>query len=398
MERESELLLALLRWALAGGAAEVAPALPAEGWRELPWLIRKHGVAGYLAPLIGPLREWGVPPEFVEALNREAQAGRLRALRTSGELIRLLGRFEEAGVRVMPLKGPSLSQRLFGDLTRRSSVDIDLLVEEGALADAERLLRDGGYTPAAPLAELPPNHGRHQRRVEHEALFLPGRADGVAVDLHWRLFQDPALMPWSFDRLWRSAVDERFRSVTTRAFDRPLLTTYLCAHGTVSCWFKLKWLCDLHPLLDGLSEEEGERLMAVAESASAARCVLHGAALAERLLHTRIPESIRRRCSGGWRLSRDLRFLERSALEPEFSQEKRRPLARARQMLFKASFYGGVEALSVLMARGLVPVRHFALMPLPDRLFGLRFLLSPVVHGWALLRAVRRRGTGGKMG
>lgn len=384
-DAESRLLLALLRRSLVEGEASAADLFAsARGvdYQRLLWLIGEHGVAGYL-----PASLEGAPTLFVEALAARRRAARLRALAASAELVRLLERFGRAGVRVMPLKGPVLSDQLFGDLALRGSADLDLLVEEGALPEVERLLGDGGYRPFQPFTALGPRHLGHLLRVENERGFRPPAAGGAVVDLHWRLFQDPGLMPLSFDRLWAMAGEERFQSVTVRRLEGAPLTAYLCAHGTVSCWFKLKWLCDVVPLFDELGEEEGARLMATAADLGVGRCVAHGALLAERLLGARIPEGLRAQRR---RLAGDLRFLERSALEPIFSQQRRGTAARLRQMLFKASLYRGPKAWTAVVARGWVPVRHYRLMALPDGLFALRFALAPLVHGWQRLRRMGR--------
>jgi hypothetical protein len=62
----------------------------------------------------------------------------------------VVGACREAGVPCIVLKGPALSEWLYGPQSDRISVDVDLLVSPGALGAAEDVLKELGYEPVVP--------------------------------------------------------------------------------------------------------------------------------------------------------------------------------------------------------------------------------------------------------
>ena len=68
------------------------------------------------------------------------------------ELVRLLGKFNAAGLAIMPLKGPVLADQLYGDVGLRPMGDLDLLVHVEDRAAAEQVLLQGGCRRAQPAA------------------------------------------------------------------------------------------------------------------------------------------------------------------------------------------------------------------------------------------------------
>jgi hypothetical protein len=93
---------------------------------------------------------------------------------------RLAEMLADAGIPSAPLKGPELSQALYGDPGRRLSHDIDLLVPPERLGDAVSVARRLGYgEPRDPVdAEgFPLLHFE----LEHE------RGELAPLELHWRV-------------------------------------------------------------------------------------------------------------------------------------------------------------------------------------------------------------------
>ena len=78
------------------------------------------------------------------------------------------------------LKGPLLSLRGYGDVDRRATNDIDLLVPSDAIERATAVLAELGY---APIGQSLPGRGIGRRVTHHSEL---GRG-GTLVELHWSL-------------------------------------------------------------------------------------------------------------------------------------------------------------------------------------------------------------------
>jgi hypothetical protein len=85
-----------------------------------------------------------------------------------------------AGIGSAPLKGPQLSESIYGDPGRRLSSDVDLLVAAGQLAAAVEVLRGLGYEE--PLDPMEPS-GLPQL---HFAM-IHSRGEMPPVELHWRI-------------------------------------------------------------------------------------------------------------------------------------------------------------------------------------------------------------------
>jgi len=68
-----------------------------------------------------------VPDSVCEYLKQQCQKNAYQMMHKAAELVRLTTLFTEAGIRVLPYKGPVLAIQLFGDLSMRRSGDLDAL-------------------------------------------------------------------------------------------------------------------------------------------------------------------------------------------------------------------------------------------------------------------------------
>ena len=84
--------------------------------------------------------------------------------------------FRGAGIRSILLRGPSIARHLYGAGDSRSYEDTDLLVAPVAMAAAEQILADHGFTHRAVLSQHPDDRPPWARTWK--------RADGGNVDLH----------------------------------------------------------------------------------------------------------------------------------------------------------------------------------------------------------------------
>ncbi|MFH1380847.1 MAG: nucleotidyltransferase family protein, partial [Candidatus Omnitrophota bacterium] len=88
-----------------------------------------------------------IPEYILEKLKENYLYVMAMALSQHRETIKLLGVFCEKNIPVIPLKGPILSDRLYGEVSARGiSTDIDLLVEEKNVDLAKKALEGMGYT------------------------------------------------------------------------------------------------------------------------------------------------------------------------------------------------------------------------------------------------------------
>ncbi len=165
------------RRALAEPARRIATEVD---WPSLSQLLRSRGLLTLLGPRMLELADGRASDEFAAALERDLAARRRQSTflqLVTTQASRLLAR---AGIRCSALKGPQLGERLYGDLGRRPSGDVDLLVAAEQLGAAVEVMRGLGYgTPTDQLdgAGLPALH----LTLVHERDELP------PIELHWRI-------------------------------------------------------------------------------------------------------------------------------------------------------------------------------------------------------------------
>lgn len=148
-------------------------------WSRLAGLLQAHKLLTTLGPRILELAD-SPDPAFADLLARRLEAGRQHS--TFGQLVgsRVTALLEEEGIAVAPLKGPKLSEALYGDPGRRLSNDLDLLVDPDRLAEAVEVICGLGYERPTDFVY------RNGLPLLHFALVHP-RSELPPVELHWRV-------------------------------------------------------------------------------------------------------------------------------------------------------------------------------------------------------------------
>jgi hypothetical protein len=112
-----------------------------------------------------------------ERLDEALTAAHLRAMGFLAATERVAGSLEEAGIRAVALKGPTLAAEVHGDPALRDYSDIDVLIDRERLERASTITAGLGWTEADEDSGLP--------RL-HRVLRDPGGAL-PPVELHWRV-------------------------------------------------------------------------------------------------------------------------------------------------------------------------------------------------------------------
>jgi hypothetical protein len=133
-----ECLLDVLRGgdacATAGDAEWEAMLALAEEEHVLPWVAARLRL--HCADL---------PPARMQRLARTQRDAGVAAFFWSCELRQLLHEFADRRIDAVPLKGPYLAQRVYGDVALRGCCDLDVLVGGADLARAEAMLAEHGF-------------------------------------------------------------------------------------------------------------------------------------------------------------------------------------------------------------------------------------------------------------
>src|SRR5262249_6455235 len=146
------------------------------------------------------------------------------------------------------IKGAVLSTIAFGDPALRASRDVDVLVAPTQLREADRLILDAGYRRFAPDFELTPRQHTLYERFRCQFGYH-SEPSGLVLELHWRLTSNARLFSLDEATLWERSRRVRLGGGDFRTLPAEDLFLYLCVHGGMHVWFRLKWLADIAALL-----------------------------------------------------------------------------------------------------------------------------------------------------
>ncbi|WP_187355499.1 nucleotidyltransferase domain-containing protein [Paenibacillus tengchongensis] len=243
LSRETKLLLELLATADIGRLAERQPEKFAGiDWEQMLRLSLHHRVYPYLYPKLSRMTDGAVPAGFTARLKNEYRRNTVSMLQLSGEMSSLADALAARNIRSIFLKGPVLALDLYGDLSLRTSRDLDFIVPMTQLSQAETLLAGLGYVEEEIFEAL---LGDWKWREHHKTYHHPDK--NIKVELHWRLSPGPSREP-GFEALWsRSRVSPLGANVHYLGPED--LFMFLAAHGARHGWSRLRWLLDIRQLL-----------------------------------------------------------------------------------------------------------------------------------------------------
>ncbi|MFP7735353.1 nucleotidyltransferase family protein [Priestia aryabhattai] len=216
--------------------------------RDIDWnffikLTIHHRVYPLLNFKIKMLDESLVPAYVFQFLNHQYKKNTFQMLRLSAEMERVSKLFSEQNIRTVFLKGPVLAQDLYGDLSLRTSSDLDILIPIEKLEKAEELLLALGYEKDDYI-ETVLNDWRWRH---HHVTYIHPRTK-MKLEIHWRLHPGPGKEP-SFNELWERKSKSELTSYPVYLLGTEDLFLFLVSHGARHGWSRLRWLVDIRQLM-----------------------------------------------------------------------------------------------------------------------------------------------------
>ncbi len=337
------------------------------GWQAVMEAADQHGVLPLLYRNLKKQNEVSLPPAIKTELSERGQKLLRHNLLLSGELVRLSRAFDEAGLDLMTFKGPLLAQMLYGDLSLRQYVDLDILVRVSQLMEAKRILAKLGYHPhirRSPLRQAAAQRFLYEEELVHETHL-------ARVDLHWGLTASYARVPKRGMDLWTKTISLNFQGVRLSALPPREHLLYLCQHGSKHGWQRLVWIADVALAAGEVPELEWPDFLARAGAAK--RMLLLGLNLAYQLWGIRfspiVHKSIQSDPSIGQLTHRVFRYV--------LSGPGGAPVGGLNRKWFYCRILEGWgDRTAYLMGRALTPNEpDWNLLPLPRPLF---FLYVPL--------------------
>jgi len=229
-----------------------------------------------------------IPEEHAAQLESMARANALRCLAASAELVRVMEALESRGISALPYKGPVAAAQAYGNITARAFEDLDVILRQRDVEEADKVLRSLGYAPKVPWV----HSVRSAKRI------VPGEynyfhADReMILELHTELTLRHFPVAPDLEEFFERAVsvDLGGRSVRTLGAEDAMLA--LCVHGTKDFWEKLIWIADIAELIRSCPALGWDSVERAAGKLQAQRMLDLGLALAAEILDATIPKEV----------------------------------------------------------------------------------------------------------
>lgn len=280
------LLIGLLRGA---DAVSLRPLWPdARDWTPLLEEAAAHGVTGLLHQWLEAHDAVGSLPVLArDQLEREVFGTAARNVMLAHELTGLLQAFEDHRLDCAPLRGLALAERLYGEVTRRPTGDLDLLVRKADLSRVTALLEARGFRP---LDRRP----GFARAFSYTLVFLKDRHGWLIVEPHWSLAYPPFVDRMDMAGVWARCRRGRVLGVETWLLGREDLILHLGLHLVhPDTGPPLLWVWELDRLLRREGDDvDWSRVVSLAHGIDVDRLLAEALATVRELFGTPIPEAI----------------------------------------------------------------------------------------------------------
>ncbi|MDH4154255.1 MAG: nucleotidyltransferase family protein [Nitrospira sp.] len=255
-------------------------------WANFLQMTECHGVEPLVYASLSRAAADLVPAEVLMRLRRKAQVGGLLNHLLARELIKLCDEFALQGVPVIPIKGATLATVAYGDLGLRDFTDLDLLVPESSVSEAQAVLARLGYDRRDVVDEQGDEHddGPHQVFVKRRTL--------CRVDLQWVMAHPHFAFRLDRPELWARQVSVAFENRMVPGLALEDLLIVLCVHGSKHAWEHLKWACDVAELLRSHPSLDWNAVMSRSSAWGCQRLVIMGLTIAHRLLDAPLPDGV----------------------------------------------------------------------------------------------------------
>jgi hypothetical protein len=196
-------------------------------WTALLGVAEQEDILPFAAERLRRL-ERNCTPEQRQQLNGILREAEVSTFVWSESLKCILAAFNRAALPVIPLKGPSLAERLYGNAALRTRYDLDFLVCESDLARAEHILKDLGFVPYGDADDY---HRRWLRKA-------------IIVELHHQV-ENPHAFAVGLEAVWSRSHLSDFQGVSIRLFNSADELLYLCLHAVRHRFERLNLILDL---------------------------------------------------------------------------------------------------------------------------------------------------------
>lgn len=318
-----------------------------------------------------------LPPEwksFTSELQIISKKNQLNQLKKAAEVVRLARLLDTQLIRYLMLKGPVLSQQLYGNRMLKTSVDLDMLVDARDLPVLLRLLPQAGYVLTEVNYKLTDNQLRYQVQHFHHLGFYHPQL-GISLELHWQLVSNKYLLPLKFETLYAEREKVWLANYPIDTLGDAHNALFLAVHGAGHKWFRINWLYDFASVL-AVRNPDFDAIERQAKQLKLQRIWAQSVTLSNRLFATQYPlSSDFYDDKTDWLVNQALKAMQVSAQETN-TRKLGRLHYKWYAMQLKPDTRYRWQIWSVLGTNS----NDWRMVKLPNRLFWLYFVLRPFIY------------------
>ncbi|WP_203290315.1 nucleotidyltransferase family protein [Metabacillus sp. cB07] len=212
-------------------------------WQNFVQLCIHHRVYPLIYPRLKLIPVDIVPEHIICYLEDKFKFNTFKMLFLCTEMEQISRKLLSEKIRVLFLKGPALAHELYGDISLRTSSDLDFIVPFEELNKTEALLESMGYKKNEYIKTI---LGDWKWRHHHFTYFHPEKK--IKAEVHWRLNPAPGFEP-GFEQLWTQKKRSQLAASPIYLLGKEHLFLFLVSHGARHGWSRLRWLADIQQLI-----------------------------------------------------------------------------------------------------------------------------------------------------
>lgn len=212
-------------------------------WKAFIELLFHHRLYPIIYPKLKQFNGGIVPSDVMNFISVHYKKNTLQMLQFSAVTENISRLFSENRISLILLKGPALGHLLYGDISLRTSSDLDFLVPIEKLENTDKLLTEQGYQKHDYIKTV---LNDWKWRHHHVTYYHPDQR--IKLEIHWRLNPGPAKEP-GFQDLWKRKTKSKLSSFPVYLLGKEDLFLFLTSHGARHGWSRLRWLIDIQQLV-----------------------------------------------------------------------------------------------------------------------------------------------------
>jgi len=279
LSREQEVLYRLIRGEEPDFSADI-------DWPYFCRLVDRHKILPFLEAILPVMDD-----ETKGIIRDRLQRWSARSLVLYDELRTLTALFSSSGIPSVSLKGPVLSQQLYGNFHSRYYSDLDILVPEDRYKEAVDLLLAQNYILKSPGTDLSPAEWKAYFEGANDIKFgHPERR--IIIELHLGIYVQRLLVRQEQFRLTEQTTEQVIGTESFRVLSPEINFIYLCLHAAKHMFFRLCWLRDINAFISGI-ELDHAQVLSYAQELDLDEMLILSVGLVERYFGAKPPEVYR---------------------------------------------------------------------------------------------------------